>query len=246
MFKFIFPHKVTAGSLSSNRLFQHILYIQKLNANSEKGCKGAKGVFFNIYSLKRKYSELSLTKASYLHKWETSRRGTFCPSGNIHEKESISVSSQCCILESEYSTTLHLRERDNTTLLCTKHWTLAKNGKTIFSICILPTPRVWTAYFRVAFQSHIWKGKNTVAQQPETFYFESFSFFSSLVHLTFPETAFFFIEKEMYYSKLELATLKSNIKPIWKYLQWTYCKMSVESLWRYCHEQTIKTEKQFI
>lgn len=117
----------------------------------------------------------------------------------IVNAESLRVSTMQC----------YILVRD-TTLLCTKHWTLAKNWKPIFSICILSTPRVWTAYFRVTFQSHIWKGKNTVAQQPETFYFESFSSFSSLAHLTFPEIVFFFIEKEMYDSKLELAPLKKQ------------------------------------
>lgn len=69
---------------------------------------------------------------------------------------------QCYILEIQYSTVLHPGERGSTNPLCTKHWTLAKNWKTIFSICILPIPKslnsLLQGYFPV---THLEREKNT-------------------------------------------------------------------------------------
>ena len=111
---------------------------------------------------------------------------------------------QCYILESQYGTVQLCY------VLRTEPW--LKTGKKSFPYVSFLPQRVWTAYFRVTSLSHIWKGKkiHTVAQEPETFCFESFSSCASLAHLTFPEIAFFLIEKKVYNSRLELATFKKQ------------------------------------
>lgn len=184
--------------------------MQNLNANPEKGYKREKTDSFLHLIPKEKIlrttaSYISLMFAHMRNRWN---RYTLSIWKHLWKRKNLRADfGQCYILEIQYSTVLHLGERGSTNPLCTKQWTLSKNWKTIFSICILSVPKTLNSLLQGYFPvTHL----DTVAQQPETFYFESFSSCASLAHLTFPEIAFFFIEKMIYNSRLELAIFKKR------------------------------------
>lgn len=185
--------------------------MQKLNANPEKAARERrkKKSSFSAFNPKRENGEKNCLSYK-LHICMGNRWNGYTLSLCKHfsvqslvSATSMRVSTvKCYVLERQ---AVELRYAPSTE-------TWLKPEKQSFPYVSCLPQRVWTVYFRVTFLSHIWKAKkiNTVAQQPETFYFESFSSCASLAHLIFPEIAFLLIEKEIYNSGLELATFKKQ------------------------------------